>query len=379
MSFQWTPAHSSRITKPRRTSGAAKLGLRRTASTPSSTSPRKKSTPSLPSSNTVSYDDGDEDELLDDTGVIASLADNLNFRDVPQYMEYIRNRMFSPMPEKAGMNSTRIAQVLNFRRNLSPFVTIAHIHALSPSPTKVDREIAELVQAGILRRVTIPSRGVGATVVGDGIASVREWQNLVQSHPQISDDLKAKYISTMTTNPTSTTIPTQTFTSPELSTLLTTGFLTASNTLPSTPLFPPSLSQISTSASRHPSGSLAAAGSPSLTQHIHGGTSSLSPSRPAPNAPYTLSLPNMGSHLKLLLSARIHLLALLKQQKSRAMPLSTLKERWDGAGRLVLPARTKKWSCFYGLSCDFVFEECVGAGLLEVFETRSVGMGVRLV
>jgi hypothetical protein len=161
--------------------------LKRKTSSPSSASLRK---PSLPSEITTPYDD---DEQLDDTGVIASLAEDLNFRDVPQFMEYIRNTMFSDMPEKAGMNSTRIAEVLNFRRRLPPFVTIAHIDALSTSSTRIEREIAELAKASILRRVTIPNRGVGAAAVGDGIASVREWQVLVQSNETLPGELKCKF------------------------------------------------------------------------------------------------------------------------------------------------------------------------------------------
>jgi hypothetical protein len=51
-------------------------------------------------------------------------------------------------------------------------------------------EIAELAQAGVLRRVTIPHRGVGSAAVGDGIASVREWQILVRQHEGLTDDLK---------------------------------------------------------------------------------------------------------------------------------------------------------------------------------------------
>jgi hypothetical protein len=183
MPLQITPAFSSRVTKPRRQSAAAALGLRRTTSSPSSASPRKKSQPAEPDA----YDD---DEQLDDTGVIASLASDLNFRDVPQYIEYIRNRMFSDMPEKAGMNSTRIAEVLNFRLRLPPFVTVSHIDALSTSSTLIEREIAELAQAGILRRVTIHHRGVGAAAVGEGIASVKEWQTLVKSHEALPADIK---------------------------------------------------------------------------------------------------------------------------------------------------------------------------------------------
>lgn len=72
-----------------------------------------------------------------------------------------------------------------------------------------------------------------------------------------------------------------------------------------------------------------------------------------------------------------------------------LKERWNGgiasneaaymakksrgefAG--ILPGQTRKWKQFRGLSFEWVLEEAVGAGLVEVFETGSVGRGVRTV
>jgi hypothetical protein len=134
------------------------------------------------------------DDHLYDTGVVASLAGNLNFHDVPQYMEYVRNRMFSDVPERAsGMNSTRIAEVLNYRRALPPVVSIAHIDALSSSSTRTERDIVELTQAGILRRVTIPNRGVGSAAVGDGIALVVEWQRMVRADLNLNDDLKGMY------------------------------------------------------------------------------------------------------------------------------------------------------------------------------------------
>jgi hypothetical protein len=406
MSFHATAAHSSRITKPRRKSAIAALGLRRTTSSPSTLSSKRLS---LPNETTTAFDD---DEQLDDIG--AALLEDLNFRNVPQYMEYIRNSMFSHLPEKAGMNSTRIAEVLNFRTRLPPFVTVAHIDALSTSSTRIEREIAELAKAGILRRVTIPNRGIGAAAVGDGIASVREWQALVQAHAELPEDLKsnlspcitlwspankvpAKYIEAMNANPTSTSIPGTTFTSPQLSTLVTFGFLTSASFYPSnTSLFASpgasSLLAVSTSGSRHAAGSLDAVGGTQATQHIHGGTS-LSGSRPSVAAQYNFSLPNMGTHIKLLVDARNHLLALLKKTKHREMPLDVLRERWDGgvtandvkaerkklrgefAG--VLPGRTKKWKTFYGMRFDWVLEECLGAGLVELFETGSVGRAVR--
>jgi hypothetical protein len=76
-----------------------------------------------------------------------------------------------------------------------------------------------------------------------------------------------------------------------------------------------------------------------------------------------------------------------------------LRERWDGgaaesgnnsnsseanAARRnrgefagVLPGRTRKWKQFYGITFEWILGECVGAGLVEVFDTGSVGRGVR--
>lgn len=189
MSFQTTPAWSSRVTNSRKSSAAAALGLRRSVSSPSSASPRRKSSQSATTEHHA------QDEKLDDTGVIASLAADLNFRDVPQYMEYIRNKMFSEIPEKsAGMNSTRISEVLNYRIRLPPIVTVAHIDALGTSPTKIEREINELAQAGVIRRVSIPHRGVGAAAVGDGVASMQEWERLVRSHADLDSDVQGKIL-----------------------------------------------------------------------------------------------------------------------------------------------------------------------------------------
>ena len=99
-------------------------------------------------------------------------------------------------------------------------------------------------------------------------------------------------------------------------------------------------------------------------------------------------------HIKLLVDARNHLLGIIKKTKFKETPLDMLRERWDGgvvtntqqserkkarsefAG--VLPGRTKKWKQFYGMRFEWILEECVGAGLVELFETGSVGRAVRL-
>ena len=189
-----TAAHSSRVKKTRKPS--QNPFLRRSSSSPFSSNPRRK--PSQPSKEkrVATEDDANRmfNERLDDNGVIASLATDLNFRDVPQFIQYIQTRMFGDIPERApGMNSTRIAEILNYRAALPPIVTLAHVHALSNSPTKTEREIAELAQAGIIRKVAVPNRGVGAAAVGDGLVLVSEWEKLVQSHSDLGEEVKGVY------------------------------------------------------------------------------------------------------------------------------------------------------------------------------------------
>lgn len=97
---------------------------------------------------------------------------------------------------------------------------------------------------------------------------------------------------------------------------------------------------------------------------------------------------------QLLSAARSHLVSLTMKSKFREIPVYQLRERWDGGisaedpaakakkyrGEFsgVLPSRTRKWKEFYGLSFDYTLAECLGAGLVEVFETGSVGRAVRI-
>ncbi|KAJ8069897.1 hypothetical protein OCU04_000306 [Sclerotinia nivalis] len=108
---------------------------------------------------------------------------------------------------------------------------------------------------------------------------------------------------------------------------------------------------------------------------------------------FSLSLPATGQFLKLLSNARLHLVSLLSKSKYREAPESLLRERWnggietdDGASAAkrnrgefsdVLPGKTRKWKQYYGISFEWILAECVGAGLVEVFDTRSIGRGVR--
>jgi hypothetical protein len=108
----------------------------------------------------------------------------------------------------------------------------------------------------------------------------------------------------------------------------------------------------------------------------------------------SVAVPGNGTFLKLVEAALRHLASLLEKAQFREMPEEVLKERWDGGvasdaaglakrarGEFVgiLPGRTKKWKDFYGLSFEWILVEAVGMGRVEVFDTRSVGNGVRLI
>lgn len=137
----------------------------------------------------------------------------------------------------------------------------------------------------------------------------------------------------------------------------------------------------------------------SSASRVQSGRSASNPERPVQSdsqaraATLFLSLPNTGSYLRLLGLGRAHLLALLKRSACGEAPVGLVKDRWDGAVETeksfhlakrargefagVLPGKTKKWKELNGMHFRWVLEEALGAGLVEMFETGSVGPGIR--
>jgi len=415
MPFTFTAAPSSRISKNK----PKKLSFKQAASSPfPKLNVRKPASRTKAKSKTVEDDDDPLfEDRLDDKGLVAILATDLRLRDVAQTMKYILSHMFDELPERGGMNSTRIAEVLNFRRSLPPIVPNAHVHALIKSPTVVEREIAELTAAGILRRIVVPGRGVGRSSISDALVLVEDWERLVREAKGLDGDLVETYVRQLRDSAQRSTILPGTFTIDGASLLMRAGFLSAaSQPLISANVFArPDNTSSGTltsmvSIARAASGSLDAIGGHGAVHAAGGGGSGgLRAGRregdttsdaalkkgPKDRRELQFSLPSTGSFLKLLTDARSHLLTLLSKSKFNEAPQYLLRERWDGdvasneqtarssmhrkGFEAVLPGRTRKWKQFYGLRFDWVLEECVGAGLIEVFETGSVGRGVRIV
>ncbi|KAL4980135.1 serine-threonine protein kinase 19-domain-containing protein [Aspergillus desertorum] len=321
---------------------------------------------------------------LQDLGLSRHIPETAPVDDVLTAMQHIKENMFEKLPARAGMNSVRIAQVLNFRRSLPPLVSVAHVHTILDAPTKVEREIMELATAGTIRRLIVPGRGNDAAGLGDCLVFKADWEGLVEGSA-LDDRLKEKFLTVLSRIGNTCAIPRTAFTSAEYTALVRTGFIVSSSSLakgissvPSLPDLPSTTPTIP--ASRTGSGALTNDINPTSRAQFH--TTTL-----------FLSLPNTGPYLKLLGGGRDHLIALLKKSPSGEAPLALLRDRWDGAvesersfdmarrarGEFagVLPGKTKKWKDFYGMSFRWVLEQAVGAGLVEIFDTGSVGPGVR--
>ncbi|KAL4801081.1 serine-threonine protein kinase 19-domain-containing protein [Aspergillus venezuelensis] len=342
-----------------------------------------------PPSGVKSADDNYELDYgpLSDHGLSQYIPETTPVDNVFAALKHIRDGMFDELPAtRAGMNSSRIAQTLNHRRLLPPLVSVAHVHTILDAPTNVEREIMELAMEGKIRRLIIPGRGNDAAGLGDCLISTEEWEIIVKQ-TKLDAKLKEKFIIVLRRIGNSCAIPASTFSHSEATVLFKAGLLVTSSALAKGTSSVPSLPTLVT-APAAPAASRTTSANPSNP-----------PETPTPSTPFQtttlyLSLPNTGPYLKLLGLARTHLLKLLRKSSSGEAPLTLLRDRWDGAvesersfsvakrarGEFagILPGQTSKWKNFYGMSFRWVLEECVGAGLVEVFETGSVGPGVRL-
>lgn len=190
MPLNFTAAHSSRIQK---STGRTPGSLRRSTSSPFAAHPRTKAAPKIARKVQKAESADDEhqsDDRLDDLGLVLSLSNEFQIRDVSQAIVHARNGMFCDIPERAGMNSTRIAEVLNFRKALPPVVSVAHVHALMGSSTATEREIADLVNKGVIRRLIVSGRGNDAAALGDGLVLTEDWTRAVQQSGSLEEQLK---------------------------------------------------------------------------------------------------------------------------------------------------------------------------------------------
>lgn len=375
------------------------LARRKTTPSPFSAHQRKK--PGVRKASAIEKEAATD--RLQDNGLVPSLAPSGVAQAVVSLIRHAQEQMWDEIPEPSGMGSERISEVLRFRASVPRIVSLAHLHALSVSSTDTERELAALVARGVVRKVTIPGRGKGGAAVGDGVVLVEDWKARVSSDGNLEDEVKAKYITLLNSHPTSTTASTFTLQQSEIQALVRAGYLTNPAALTNaTSLFASpsaSASLLSTAGSSNPTGTLAAIGGYGALHEAGGTIKSQSQQHKHPehnrlSQEMTLSLPSTGAYLKLLTTTRLHLLSLLKQisPRHKECTIDLLKEKWEGnvlgdavsrAKRArgewtgVLAGKTRKWREFCGLRFEWVLAECVGSGLVEVFDSGVGVWGVR--
>lgn len=396
----------SRVTKKKKTSSSDP----RSASTSSLSSwPRTK-----PASRTKSLDSDtpyDSSSPLPYHGPAPStrlLPAAAPVRTVPQALHQAQATMFDPLPEShSGMSSVRIAQVLNYRAGLPRVISVAHVGALLSGlgPTAVERAVAEAVRAGQVRRIVVPRRGG----IGEVLVDAKEFEDMISKAEGVGRVTRDGFLEFLRESPQAIRMPRVVvagqggllLNAKETDQLIRAGFLTAHNEMSSggsysRPEDKYTLMSLE-SVSRAASGTFDAVGGVGAVASSGGtgaGRAAAAATGGVSGEGLNLAVPGNGTFLKLVSNALAHLTSLLEKAKYHEMPETALKEKWDGgvagdSGGLakrargefvgILPGRTKKWKDFYGLSFEWVLLEAVGLGLVEVFDTRSVGNGVRLI
>lgn len=366
-------------------SRVAKPQVKRTSSLPFTATKR---TDLLHRAHTIAVDALDDGETVvnKETAVVHGSpgpANDRNIKDVISAITYAQTLMFDRLPERAGFNSVRTAEVLNFQKHLPPIVSLAHIHALRPAASQTERELSTLLSSNNVRRIQIMRRGNDVSGFKEFLIKTQDYEDLLRAS-DLSDEIVSSYLAVLKSHPRSHTLTTDLISRKYADRLLRAGFLV----LPQMGVV-----KTGTGATTH---QLMTA---NIVTHEwvggmgdgHEASASVSSGR----IDYVLSAPGIGAYLKLIEEARTYFLDLLRKFSiHRQAPAYLLKERWNGnvdddtnqaslARRLrgefanVLPAKTRKWKSFKGLNFDWVMEECLGAGLIELFETNSVGLGVR--
>lgn len=397
MPLYLTGANSSRISK----SGSSP-SLRRSSSSPLGGAKRTKSTARKHSlakalDNDSNDDTEDEDQWANGTGKIACTLMIASARDVMSAMQHATSSVFCDLPDRAGMNSVRIAEVLNFQKSMPPLVSLAHVHALISASSKTEREIQALSSRGRIRRLKIAGRGNDVSGLSEVLIGSSEYEILVRKSG-LSAETISLFLDALSQNPRASTISSRSLRSVHTTTLTRAGFLVGASLSGTRNLSLSGSSLVSMpTVSRSASGTSAAVGGEAAFEQLGGvGVHKRSGTEPyleGRGLELALSVPNIGPYLRLISAGRNHLLDLLKSSKHKQAPMYLLRERWDGAvdsdsrvstakklrGEFsaILPAKTKKWKDLSGLSFDWALEECLGAGLIELFETHSVGYGVR--
>lgn len=250
----------------------------------------------------------------------------------------------------------------------------------------MEREVAELLGKGVLRRVRVERRGGGGEALIETPLLVAMLQN---SSRTVQESTRTAYAAFLQANPTAQQLGRggggDALTEAQTDELVRAGFLTSAGTraTPGTTLQVRPEDQATLMSiqrvSQFASGTLSAVGGQNAVHMaggsgIGGGQEAYPPlsSSSSSSGDYRIAVPGHGRHLKLAEGAMDWLREALGKTKWGEGPEDWLRERFEGGG-LYGP----RWKEFHGVEWTWVLGEAVGLGVVEVFQTGAVGRGVR--
>ncbi|PHH67127.1 hypothetical protein CDD82_1499 [Ophiocordyceps australis] len=321
---------------------------------------------------------------LTDAGTAQLLEDDLTLRDVVQAMRHIRRHMFVALPASGLAWSTRTSEVLHYRAAMPPLVAPGHVHAVlaRTAPTRLEREMAELVTKGTLRRIRV-DRGHGrdnGTGGGEALVEAADLERLVKACPGVGRQTADAFVALLRAKPGAQAMDAASdgsLTDAQANELLRAGFLTSDatrrtrqETLGMRPEDRTTLTSLQ-SVSRFASGTLSAVGGHDALHLAGGSGGGIGPSPPAGHV--RIAVPGHGRFTKLADAAVDWLRDALGCTRWGEAPEQWLRERFE-AGQGM---RSPRWKDFWGLDWAWLLGHAVGLGAVELFDTGSVGRGVR--
>lgn len=314
-------------------------------------------------------------EKLNDLGAIKLMQEDLTLRDVVQAMRYIRKNMFTKVPE-TGFKSTRSVEILHYRLTMPTIVTVGHLNAVLSSPSLVEREMAELIRKGVLRKVRVDRRGNA----GEALIELSDLFEMM-TKTRLAEDAKAGFMAFLKANPTTQTMSRSALPPAHFDELVRTGFLTSISTraTPATTLHVRPEDRTTLTSIKHvsqfASGTISAVGGQNIIHMAGGGGGGrgLTPSQGSDEeADFRIAIPGHGKYLKLAEAAVDWIREMLGKTKWGEAPEEWLRERFEGGGLYGT-----RWKEFWGVEWSWAIGQAIGLGVVEIFDTGSVGKGVR--
>ncbi|KAG6102536.1 hypothetical protein E4U31_003334 [Claviceps sp. LM219 group G6] len=356
----------------------------------------------------------------------------LSLRDVVQTMRYIRSRMFTAVPSQ-GFPSARTAKLLNYRARMPRLITMGHIHAVlgGTSPSRVEREVAELVSKGLLRRVRVERRGP----LGEALMEMEDLRVLlgrVEEEGGLGGRTREAFWRFLRRRPMVLVVGAGDIregkerlggegdddeggggggggdkdgdgdgdgdgflTQSQVDELVRAGFLTscataapANGTLHLRPEERTTLTSIA-HVSRFASGTVSAVGGRNALHLAGGGGATARKHHTANNnnnavSSFRIAVPGHGRYLKLADAAVRWVQDTLSATTWGQGPEAWLRERFEASQSQTPHGADNKnlygprWKDFWGVEWEWVLGEAVGLGIVDLFDTGSVGRGVRM-